>query len=240
MAANQEDVKLLGVIASPFVFRVQLALKLKGVEYTFVAQDLKNKSEELLKYNPIHKKVPVLVHNGKPINESLVIVEYIDEAWKGYPILPTHPYNRALARFWANFIDDKVVNSSRKSVFTVDEEERDKNAKEAVEALQVLENEIKGRFFGGEELGFVDIAASFIAYWIPILQEVAGLQLFTSEQFPKLYKWIKNFSTIRLSRKICLLEIHFLPYSKLVMRAFMLQNRLIQSEIQRCEEIKLY
>ncbi|MED6172094.1 putative glutathione S-transferase [Stylosanthes scabra] len=202
MAANQEDVKLLGAVASPFVFRVQLALKLKGVEYTFVAQDLKNKSEELLKYNPIHKKVPVLVHNEKPINESLVIVEYIDEAWKGYPILPTHPYNRALARFWAKFIDDKVFIASWKSVFTADEEEREKNAKEAVEALQVLENEIKGKFFGGEEPGFVDIAASFIAYWSPLIQEIAGLQLFTSEQFPKLYKWSQEFLNHPIAKEI--------------------------------------
>ena len=81
-----------------------------------------------------------------------------------------------------------------KSVFTVDEKEREKNVEETYEALQFLENELKDKkFFGGEEFGLVDIAAVFIAFWIPIFQEIAGLQLFTSEKFPILYKWSQEF-----------------------------------------------
>jgi glutathione S-transferase len=101
-------VKLLGVDGSPFVCRVKIALKFKGIEYKFVEENLANKSEELLKYNPVYKKVPVFVHNDKPISESLVILEYIDEIWKQNPILPSDPYEKSLARFWAKFIDDKV------------------------------------------------------------------------------------------------------------------------------------
>lgn len=103
-----EEVKLFGMWASPFSRRIELALKMKGIQYHYIEEDLSDKSDLLLKYNPVLKKVPVLVHNGKPIAESLIILEYIDETWKHHPIMPEDPYNKAVARFWAKFIDERV------------------------------------------------------------------------------------------------------------------------------------
>lgn len=103
-----EEVKLLKTWSSPFGLRIVWALKLKGIHFDPIDEDLSNKSPLLLQYNPVYKKIPVLVHNGKPISESLVILEYVDETWKQNPLMPQDPYEKAMARFWAKFGDDKV------------------------------------------------------------------------------------------------------------------------------------
>ncbi|GMQ10630.1 hypothetical protein CsSME_00053556 [Camellia sinensis var. sinensis] len=56
-----------GTWASSYSKRVELALKIKRIPSEYVEEDLSNKSPLLLKYNLVHKKVPVLAHNGKPI-----------------------------------------------------------------------------------------------------------------------------------------------------------------------------
>lgn len=53
---------------------------------------------------------------------------------------------------------------------------------------------MKGKFFGGESsIGFVDIVGNFIAFWVPIVQEVVGMELLTKDKFPKLCQWSHEF-----------------------------------------------
>lgn len=109
--AQNDTVKLIGSWSSPVALRARVALHLKSVKYEYLDEPdvLKSKSELLLKSNPIHKKVPVLIHGDVSICESLNIVQYVDEAWSSDPsILPSQPYDRASARFWAQYVDDKV------------------------------------------------------------------------------------------------------------------------------------
>ncbi|KAG2267808.1 hypothetical protein Bca52824_062363 [Brassica carinata] len=91
--------------------RPRIALNLKSVPYEFLQETFGSKSELLLKSNPVHKKIPVLLHADKPVCESNIIVEYVDETWSasGPSMLPSNPYDRAIARFWATYIDEKVM-----------------------------------------------------------------------------------------------------------------------------------
>jgi len=104
-----DEVILLDFWSSPFGMRVRIALAEKSVEYEEREENLNNKSPLLLKMNPVHKQIPVLIHNGRPVCESMIIVQYIDEVWNNTaPLLPSDSYQRARARFWADYVDKKV------------------------------------------------------------------------------------------------------------------------------------
>lgn len=117
-ASGNPEVKLLGIWASPYVTRVRIALNLKNVQYEFLQEQFGTKSELLLESNPVYKKMPVLIHDRKPICESMIIVQYIDEVWAGAgsSLMPADAYERAMHRFWTVYVDDKVLNRSFKLV----------------------------------------------------------------------------------------------------------------------------
>uniref|UniRef100_A0A7N0ZVY0 Glutathione S-transferase n=1 Tax=Kalanchoe fedtschenkoi TaxID=63787 RepID=A0A7N0ZVY0_KALFE len=106
--ASARDVKLIGRWASPYSMRPRVALNIKSVGYKFLQEKAGEKSGLLLKSNPVYKKIPVLIHSDNIVCESRIIVQYIDQVWtSGRTILPEDPYERATARFWAAYIDDK-------------------------------------------------------------------------------------------------------------------------------------
>ncbi|KAG4999955.1 hypothetical protein AAZX31_08G116300 [Glycine max] len=190
---GSEDVKLLNFWVSPFGKRVEWALKLKGVEYEYIEEDIFNKSNLLLELNPVHKKVPVLVHAQKPIAESFIILEYIDETWKKYPLLPHNPYQRALARFWATCVEQKLGKAGWVAMSTSGDEQEEA-MKEAKEMMEKIEEEIKGKnFFGGDNIGYLDIAIGWIAYLVPVWEEVGSMQIIDPLKFPATFAWMTNF-----------------------------------------------
>ncbi|KAG1338858.1 glutathione transferase GST 23 [Cocos nucifera] len=191
--ASGGEVKLFGMWASPAVRRVEWALKIKGIEYEYIEEDLSNKSTSLLEYNPINKQVPVLLHKGKPIVESLVMIEYIDEVWNHNPILPEDPYERTKARFWATYSEGKCRDAVGKVYFT-EGEEKENAIKYLEDIVRVLDEELKGkRFFGGENIGFSDLVLGWMAFWLPVAEEVASFEVLDSEKFPWFASWTDNF-----------------------------------------------
>ncbi|KAF9664472.1 hypothetical protein SADUNF_Sadunf16G0022300 [Salix dunnii] len=199
---NMAEVKVFSTWSSPFALRVIWALKLKGVEFDTIDEDLSSKSPLLLQYNPIHKMVPVLVHNGKVICESLVILEYIDEIWKQNPLLPEDPHQKANARFWAKFGDDKVSSSIWSDVLMKEGKEQEEGISASMENLKYLEEEIRGKkFFGGETIGLADIALGWLAYHLVIFEETLGLKLIDQEKFPSLAAWKQEFANAPIIRE---------------------------------------
>ncbi|XP_051135274.1 probable glutathione S-transferase [Andrographis paniculata] len=191
MGDDDRKVILLGTVHSMFAIRVRVALAEKGVDYEFREEDLSNRSPLLLKSNPIHKKIPVLIHNGKPVCESLIIVEYIDEVWKDKsPLLPSDPYQRSQARFWADLIDKKVYPSTRK-LLVGKGEEYEAGKKEFIEALKLLEEQLGDKpYFGGDQLGFVDVALLAYQCWFQTYETLGNLSI--EEHCPNLVAWGKR------------------------------------------------
>ncbi|KAL5722769.1 glutathione transferase [Ranunculus cassubicifolius] len=192
----EDKVQLYGVwFGSPSpTKRAELALKLKGIPYEFIQEDVSNKSDMLLHFNPVHKKLPVLVHNGRPIAESHIIIEYIDEVWGHAPrLVPLDPYERAKVRFWAQFFDQKI--SARKLVLSEGEELK-KVVAEYKENQSILEEGLKrdfggkGPFFNGETPGFLDIVIGAIACSYRAIEEIAGAKLIDPEMHPFYFSWV--------------------------------------------------
>lgn len=82
--------------------KVRVALAEKGIPYTGHALDIRAgecRTAAYLALNP-NGVVPTLVVDGKPIIESTIICEYIDDAYPGVPLRPADPIARAAMRWW--------------------------------------------------------------------------------------------------------------------------------------------
>ncbi|OEL18969.1 putative glutathione S-transferase GSTU6 [Dichanthelium oligosanthes] len=217
------QLRVLGAWPSPFVNRVRMALHLKELEYENVEEDITNKSELLLASNPVHKKVPVLLHGGRPVAESLIIVEYLDDAFPdaGRAVLPADPYERAVARFWAAYVDGKLHGAMVMALMGTTEEERAAATADVFAALETLEGAFtecsggKG-FFAGNAPGYVDVALGGFIGWLRAWDKITGAKLLDAGRTPLLDAWAERFASLDAAKGVIPDPDHLAEFAKVL------------------------
>jgi glutathione S-transferase len=192
--ADQPSVKLYSAWFCPFAQRTWITLLEKGVNFELVEIDPYNKTPEFLAVNP-RGLVPALIHNEKSIYESLVIDEYIDEAWPMEPrLMPQDPYDRAQARIWIDFIGKKIVPQFYHILQQQDAEKQSEAKASFLDALKQFSDAMTpggGPFFFGENFTLVDIAMLPFALRLPILTHYRDFGLPHDGSFDRFKTWLK-------------------------------------------------
>lgn len=88
--------------------KVRLTLAEKGLEWETREVNLFRSEQydpEYLKLNP-KGLVPTLVHDGRPIIESTLICEYLDETFPDPRLVPLNAYERTKMRLWSKAVDE--------------------------------------------------------------------------------------------------------------------------------------
>ena len=97
-------------VASVAAQKVRMTLAEKNQAWNAVPIDLRNGEvmrPEYLALNP-RGVVPTLVHDGKVLTESNVIIEYLDDLEPQPALRPLEPLERARMRGWMRRVDDDI------------------------------------------------------------------------------------------------------------------------------------
>jgi glutathione S-transferase len=103
--------KLVSFDVCPYVERSRIVLLEKGVPHELAFIDLADKPAWFLAISPMGR-VPVLLVDDRPIFESMIINELLEELHPRPPLFPADPLARAEARAWIVFANDVLFPGS--------------------------------------------------------------------------------------------------------------------------------
>jgi len=186
--------KLYSGPLSLFTAKVRIALAEKAlpyerVEVPFGRSGYEPKHPDVLAHNP-KAQVPVLVDGDLVLDDSTLIVEYLDERTPDPPLLPRDPADRARCRLRELHADEVLfphVWVLIREVFYTPEAERDADAvARAGAAIRAIQAELDAALDGRDWLGADAFGAADVAYaldllfaarlGVPIAPELARLQ----------------------------------------------------------------
>ncbi|MET3664403.1 maleylacetoacetate isomerase [Caulobacter sp. 1776] len=149
-------------------YRVRIGLNLKALAYDLHPVDLVANAHQEKSYRALNAQalVPTLEVDGRPLTQSLAILEWLDEVVPEPRLLPTAPFERAIVRGMAEIIacDIHPLNNLRilRQLTALEIGETDRNAwvarwiSDGFHALEPMVAKYSGGFAYGDAPGLVD------------------------------------------------------------------------------------
>jgi glutathione S-transferase len=162
----------------PYAARVRITLAEKGIEADVVEIDLADRPLWFYEKNPAGR-VPVLEEDGRPLPESAVIMEFLEERHPEPALLPSNPADRAAARLLI-FRDDDLTDP-----YYAFRRGEDGAREELDAALGRFDSLLGGQsYLTGAEFGLADIG---LVPWVLRARDMLGVEL---DGFPALTDWL--------------------------------------------------
>lgn len=159
-----------GAALSPFVRKLRVALREKGLQYEHVQIDPFKKPDYFLALSPFGR-IPVLKDDDAVIADSSVICTYLDSKFPEIPLRPVDPLGLARVLWFEKFADYELAPLLTFTVFrqrvlatlrggVADEASVQLALQEKIPPLlDYLENQLSGsEFIAGNALSIADIA----------------------------------------------------------------------------------
>ena len=163
----------------PYCARVRIVLAEKGIEVDVVELDLSDRPAWIYEKNPTGRVPVVEEDGGRPLPESAVIMEFLEERYPEPPLLPPDPADRAMVRLLI-FRDHDFTDPYY--AFRRGEEGAPGELAAALGRLDALLAE--RAYLGGTDYGLADIA--FVP-WLLRVRDMLGVEL---GGFPALTDWL--------------------------------------------------
>jgi glutathione S-transferase len=164
----------------PYCARARIVLAEKGIEVEVVEIDLSDRPAWLYEKNPTGR-VPVIEEDDRPLAESAVIMEFLEERYPEPALLPLDPADRAAVRLLI-FRDHDLTDPYY--AFRRGEE----GAREQLDAALCRFDALLGEqpYLSGGEYGLADIA---LVPWVLRARDMLDVEL---DGFPALVDWLER------------------------------------------------
>lgn len=177
--------KLVSFSLCAYVQRARIVLNETSLPHELEYIDLDTPPDWFFDVSPM-EKVPVLLVDGEPLFESMVICEYLNDISGGH-LYPQDAFERAHQRSWIGFGDGLL--GVVYDLLQAREEADFKRARAVlIDRLEILEESCSiPAFFAGAQFGMVDVAYTPVFRFLDAIRAHTALDFYA--ETPQIQQW---------------------------------------------------
>lgn len=182
---STQNLKLISFTTCPYVQRAMIVLNEKNISFDIEYIDLSAPPPWFYDVSPL-EKVPVLLVNEKPLFESMVICDYIDEI-SPKTLYPSDAFEKAQNRSWLEF-GNGILDTTFKFLRENDPKKFNQLKEKLIDHFEILEEEFKnGEFFNGADFAMIDAVYAPIFRYHQRIAKYKDYEIF--EDAPNVKAW---------------------------------------------------